>query len=115
MTHNFLLPHPYTPAPLHYLAPLLDQAAWATPLHPYTPAPLHPPGSPAGPGSVGFTRRAGATRLTHASMADLLTHFPDAVPAMSHAQQTEPGSSHATQENEQGRAGEGTGAGPGVG
>ena len=33
-------------------------------------------------GSVGFTRRAGCTRLTHASIAAMLRDFPDAVPGM---------------------------------
>ncbi|KAG1675679.1 hypothetical protein FOA52_002388 [Chlamydomonas sp. UWO 241] len=33
-------------------------------------------------GSVGFTRRAGATRYTHASLGDLLASFPDALPRM---------------------------------
>ncbi len=34
-------------------------------------------------GSIGFTRRAGATRLTHASLSDLLARFPSAVPRCS--------------------------------
>ncbi len=33
-------------------------------------------------GSVGFTRRAGATRLTYASIAHMLALFPTAVPDM---------------------------------
>jgi tRNA C32,U32 (ribose-2'-O)-methylase TrmJ len=33
-------------------------------------------------GSVGFTRRAGCTRLTHASIGAMLRDYPDAVPGM---------------------------------
>jgi hypothetical protein len=32
--------------------------------------------------SIGFTRRAGCTRMTHASIAAMLRDFPDAVPGM---------------------------------
>jgi hypothetical protein len=33
-------------------------------------------------GSIGFTRRGGATRLTHSSISDMLQEFPDSIPGM---------------------------------
>lgn len=33
-------------------------------------------------GSIGFTRRAGATRYTHGSIADMLQKFPGAIAAL---------------------------------
>lgn len=33
-------------------------------------------------GSIGFTRRAGATRLTHTSIGDMLKEFPTSIPNM---------------------------------
>ncbi|KAK9849125.1 hypothetical protein WJX84_010183 [Apatococcus fuscideae] len=36
-------------------------------------------------GSIGFTRRAGATRQTHASIRHLLHDFPNAIPLHPHA------------------------------
>ncbi|GBF98626.1 rRNA methyltransferase [Raphidocelis subcapitata] len=40
-------------------------------------------------GSVGFTRRAGCTRLTHASIGAMLRDYPDAVPGMAPCRQGE--------------------------
>ncbi|GAX85589.1 hypothetical protein CEUSTIGMA_g13004.t1 [Chlamydomonas eustigma] len=39
-------------------------------------------------GSVGFTRRAGATRYTHASIGDMLYQFPDAITQLTVAAHT---------------------------
>ena len=42
-------------------------------------------------GSVGFTRRAGGARVTHASLRRLLAEYPEVLPELSH----EPGSGAA--------------------
>ncbi len=44
-------------------------------------------------GSVGFTRRAGSTRFTHASIGDMLHLFPDAIPQLLPSPFLRPGSS----------------------